>query len=338
MLIEITRARALYWSRIRRGVWPTSRLTPAMPRIRVIVPTAARLTAAFRQKLCQAELSAKARCRQSLMVSTGPVVPDHLPVVDRNHAAAQQVDDVTVVSRHQDRGLGLVVDLEEELHDLPAGRRVEVPGRLVGHDQAWLVDQCAGDGDALLFATGKLAGVLVELPGQPHRLQRLAAPHPDDRARLALDAERERHVLVDGELGQQLEVLEDQADLAPVVRQVAPLHASQLLAVHQDLALGGLILPDQQADQARLAGARGADQKEEVTLRHHERDVAQGFGAVRVLLPDVLEADERPGWGEISLQNHKFDVEKTVWDLNPLASGSIASGWGTVKSRLSQLC
>src|SRR5258708_1586592 len=100
-----------------------------MASISVIVPTAARLTAAFRQKLCQAELSAKTRCRQSLMVSTGPVVSNHLAVVDRNHAPAQQVDDVAVVSRHQDRRLGLVVDLEEELHDLPSSGRVEVPGR-----------------------------------------------------------------------------------------------------------------------------------------------------------------------------------------------------------------
>src|SRR6202165_178845 len=138
MLIEITLTRDLYWSRIPASVWPTSRLTPAMARISVIVPTAARLTAAFRQKLCQAELSAKTRCRQSLMVSTRPVVSDDLAVVDRNHAPAQQVDDVAVVSRHHDSRVLLVVDLQEQLHDLPAGRRVEVPRRLVGDDEAGL--------------------------------------------------------------------------------------------------------------------------------------------------------------------------------------------------------
>src|ERR1700737_3480044 len=134
MLIEITLTRDLYWSRMPARVWPTSRLTPAMARISVIVPTAARLTAAFRQKLCQAEISAKPRCRQSLMVSTLPAGPNDLAVVDLNHAPAQQVDDVAVMSRHQHGRLGLVVDLQEELHDLPAGRRVEVAGRLLGHD------------------------------------------------------------------------------------------------------------------------------------------------------------------------------------------------------------
>src|ERR1700730_5110826 len=183
MLIEITLTRDLYWSRIPARVWPTRRLTPAMARISVIVPTAARLTAAFRQKLCQAELSAKTRCRQSLMVSTCPVVPDDLAVVDRNHPPAQQGRDVSVVGRHHDRRLLLVVDLQEELHDLPACRRVEVPGGLVGDDQARLMDEGAGDGHALLLAAGELARVLVELAGQTHRLQRLAAPDPDDRAR-----------------------------------------------------------------------------------------------------------------------------------------------------------
>src|ERR1700704_334195 len=167
MLIEITLTRVLYWSRIPARGWPTSRLTPAIARISVIVPTAARLTAAFRQKLCQAELSAKPRCRQSLMVSTRPVVPNDLAVVDRDHAPAQQVDDVAIMGRHQHGRLGLVVDLQEELHDLPAGRRVEVAGRLVGNDQPGLVDQGTSDGDALLLAARQLTRVFGELSSQP---------------------------------------------------------------------------------------------------------------------------------------------------------------------------
>src|ERR1700674_2619825 len=185
MLIEITLTRDLYWSRIPARVWPTSRLTPARARISVIVPTAARLTAAFRQKLCQAELSAKTRCRQSLMVSTRPVVSDDLAVVDRNHAPAQQVDDVSVVGCHHDRRLLLVVDLQEELHDLPSRRRVEVPSGLVGDDQARLMYEGAGDGHPLLLTAGQLPRVLVVLAGQADRLQRLGAPDADDRALLA---------------------------------------------------------------------------------------------------------------------------------------------------------
>src|SRR5438105_4885377 len=331
-LIEITLTRVLYWSRMPLSVWPTRRLTPARARMRVMVPTAARLTAAFRQKLCQAELSAKTRCRQGFMVSTGPVVSGHLSAVDCHHPPPQEVDDVTVVGGHQDRRLGLVIDLEEELHDLPAGGRVEVAGGLVGDDEPRLVHEGPCDGDALLLAAGELTGILVELAGQSDGLQRLAAARLDDRAGLAEDAEREGHVLVNGQLGQKLEVLEDEADLAAVMRQAAPLHPAQLLAVDEDLPLGRPLLPDQEPDQARLASAGWTDQEKEVPLGHGERDVPQGFGAVWVLLPDVLEADERPGAREISLQNHNFGVEGTFstcarWLRGVYPAPSARSNW-----------
>ena len=235
-----------------------------------------------------------------------------MPAVDGHHAPAQQVDDVPVVGRHQDRRLGLVVDLEEELHDLPAGGRVEVAGRLVGDDQSRLVNERAGDRDALLLATGELTGVLLELAGEAHGLQRLGAPAADLPAGLAQHSQREGDVLVDGQPRKELEVLEDEADLAPVVRQVPPLHPAQLLAVDEDLAAGWLLLPDQEPDEARLAGTRRADQEEEVTFRHREGDVPEGLGAVRVPLPDVLEADEWSGSDKISLQNHWLDVNWNV--------------------------
>jgi len=46
----------------------------------------------------------------------------------------------------------------------------------------------------------------------------------------------------------------------------------------------------------------------------------------------VLEADEWPVTGKISLQNHSFDVEKDVEDARPLAPRTIASLSGGVKS------
>ena len=56
-------------------------------------------------------------------------------------------------------------------HDLLGGLRVEVAGRLVGEHELGLVDQRAGDRDALLLAARELARLVV-----------LAAGQPDDRA------------------------------------------------------------------------------------------------------------------------------------------------------------
>src|SRR2546425_36660 len=168
--------------------WPTSRLTPARIRMSVIDSTAARLTARFRQKLCQALLSANLRFRKIIVISAGAVVSSDLPRVDRDDAAAEKVHDLSVVGRHHNCG----------------------------------------------------------------------APRVD---------------------AQELEVLEHEPHLAPVVGQLAPLHAAKLDAVDEDLALGRFLLADQQADKRGFPGARGTHQEEEVALRHLEVDVAEGFGS-----------------------------------------------------------
>src|SRR5438046_2101699 len=120
-----------------------TKVTPARIRIRVIEITAATLTPALRQKLCQALLSAKSRCLKSLMVSPGPVVPDHLAVFDHDHPPAQEVDYLAVVGRHHHGG-AVGVDLENELHDLPRRGRVEGAGRRVGDHQQRGVHARAG--------------------------------------------------------------------------------------------------------------------------------------------------------------------------------------------------
>ena len=46
-------------------------------------------------------------------------------------------------------------------HDLDAGLRVEIPGRLVGEQNRGVVDERAGDRDALALAAGELVGPVV---------------------------------------------------------------------------------------------------------------------------------------------------------------------------------
>src|SRR5260370_36801946 len=97
----------------------------------VIERTAARLTARFRQKLCQALLSANLRFRNIVMVAARTVISGNLPSVDRNDAAAEEIDDFTIVRRHPNRGAPRV-DAKEELHDFPHRCRAAVP---VGPDR-----------------------------------------------------------------------------------------------------------------------------------------------------------------------------------------------------------
>ena len=54
-----------------------------------------------------------------------------------------------------------------------AGVRVEVAGRFVGENDFGIIDQRAGDGDALLLAAGKLHGPVLAAVFQFHQLERL---------------------------------------------------------------------------------------------------------------------------------------------------------------------
>src|SRR5260370_40491078 len=102
--MEITLTLSRNPSSTCENAWPTRRLTPPRIRMSVIDRTAAMLTARFRQKLCQALLSANLRFRNIVMVSARTVISGNLPGVDRNHAPAEEIDDLTVVSRHHHRG------------------------------------------------------------------------------------------------------------------------------------------------------------------------------------------------------------------------------------------
>src|SRR5207248_8840951 len=133
-LIEISLTLARKPSRTCENAWPTSRLMPARIRMSVIDMTAARLTARFRQKLCQALLSANFRFRKVIVIPAGSVVAGDLARVDGNHATAEKVDDLAVVRRHHDRRAARV-DAKEQLHDLPRRRGVEVARGLVGDDE-----------------------------------------------------------------------------------------------------------------------------------------------------------------------------------------------------------
>ena len=66
---------------------------------------------------------------------------------------------------HHDRDPALV-ELLKNPHDFDARAAVEIAGRLVSQDDLRIVDQSAGDGDALLLSAGELAGMMIFAAGK----------------------------------------------------------------------------------------------------------------------------------------------------------------------------
>ena len=100
------------------------------------------------------------------------------------HAALHLVDDAGVVRGH-DHGGAAGVDAGEQLHDAGARGGVEVSGRLVGEQDLRLVDDGAGDRDALLLTAGELVREGAAPSGEADHLEGVGHGLLDEPARLA---------------------------------------------------------------------------------------------------------------------------------------------------------
>jgi hypothetical protein len=146
-----------------------------------------------------------------------------------------------VVGGHQHRRAG-AVDPFQQQHDVLAGVRVEVPGRLVGHQQQRPVDERAGDRHPLLLAAGELVRHPVGLALQTDQLEHLGYHLADGVRRLADHLECERDVLRHRLVDQQPEVLEHASDALPQLRHLAPRQLGHVPVVHIHIALGWHVL------------------------------------------------------------------------------------------------
>jgi hypothetical protein len=155
------------------------------------------------------------------------------------------------------------------------------------------VDQGAGDGHALLLAAGELGGQVLPVLLQADQVEQLRDAAPDLAAGRAGHLEGEGNVLEDRLGGQQPEVLEHDPDPAPQLRHVATAEARQVAPGHDHPAAGRQLLADEQADEGRLAGARRADQEDEVSGRDGDVDVGQRDLAVGVGHAHVDHVDDR---------------------------------------------
>ena len=101
------------------------------------------------------------------------------PSADVNRPVRERGDVGFVCHEHD--GVARLVKLRKQRHDLGAGLRVEVAGRLVGQQDRWIVDERARDGHALALAAGQLVRAMRHPVAELDALERRAgalAPDP----------------------------------------------------------------------------------------------------------------------------------------------------------------
>src|SRR5262245_60075891 len=218
--------------------------------------------------------------------------------VEELDLAVRVVGIARVVRDHAD-GRAFAVQLAQEVHDRLAVPRVEVAGRLVGEEDRGFARERAGDRDALLLPAGELRRVVVHPVRHADALERVQRGLAAFVAAHALAVgERPLDVLQHGQVADQVEGLEDEADaLVPHFGTRGAAERRDVLAVEQVLALGRRVEEAEQREERRLAAARRAGDREELALRDVEVDAVERVRLEVVGVEDLgdgLEADH--GW------------------------------------------
>ena len=177
-----------------------------------------------------------------------------------------------VIVSDENEGLALLVKLVEEPKDLGTGGRIEITRRFVGEDHQGIVDEGAGDGNALLLAAGKFEGFVVEAILQADASGQLRG----DLATLLfgpiLVIEGDFDILEDGQLLDKIVGLENEPEpSAAHGGKGVVLHLRDVLAPKQVTARGRPIETAEQIEHGGFA----------TTGRSHDADVVAGFNIDR---------------------------------------------------------
>ena len=218
-------------------------------------------------------------------------------------------------------------ELEHDVEHLLDHLRVERRGRLVEEHHLGVHGKGPGDGDALLLAPRALAGIGIGLLGDPDPDQ-LA-----DRLFLGLGlatpshlALRQRDVLEDGEMREEVELLEDHSDLGPHVVEVG-LDLGEFVAVDRDETLGRHFQQVDAAQHRRLAGAAGAHDDDHLALGDFEVEVAHGVDGLVERLGEPPEGDHRGGAGT-GVYGHLSALPSGPWSSGARAPRAGSTGRG----------
>ncbi len=178
------------------------------------------------------------------------------------------------------------------LQHLPHHLRVQGAGGLVKEHHLRLHAEGPDDGHPLLLAAGKLDGVGVGAVPQANTVQkgqglllRLLLGHL-----LHLHGGK-GHVLQDGQVGEQVEVLEHHPHLLAVVVDVHP-PPGDVHPLEDDLPAAGLLQQVQGAEEGGLAGAGGPHDDHHVPFVDIHAHMVQGVYPAVKGLDQVLHLDK----------------------------------------------
>src|SRR5579859_1686962 len=203
------------------------------------------------------------------------------------NAAIGLPGDVGIVRDHQDCVTGFV-QLAKYLQDNLFVSFVEIARGLVGQDDFRLIDKRAGDGYSLLLAAGKLRGKVR------HTLTHADAAQGFFRLLLvghAVEILGEHHVFKRVEIGDEVKLLEDEADFfGAIANQFAFAEPREIDSIYHDTARIERIEPAKNIDESGFARAGWTHQRNPFRGLNMEAEIVESAKGA-VFLDEVFDGD-----------------------------------------------
>src|SRR5947208_3240212 len=172
---------------------------------------------------CSRRTSSRSSIRKKLAISH-----------DRQ-AVGETLGEYALMGDHDDGHAKVLLNFTKQRKNGFARRAVKIAGRLVGKKDFGAIDESAGDGGALLLATGKFAGAMADAFFEPDALERFADARGAFGAVDLCEAQRQFDVFFEGHARKKIEGLKNHADgLAAVAGHFERRHFRKVLAVGHD--------------------------------------------------------------------------------------------------------
>src|SRR5687768_17535870 len=160
-------------------------------------------------------------------------------------------------------------------------------------------------------------------PAKPDLIERGTHAFLDLAAARARDHERQRDVVENAAVVEQLVVLEDDAEALPERRNLAPRDARGVLIVDEHRPARRTLDQCDQTQQRALAGARRPRQKHELAALDLERHAGKRLAAVRIAFVDVLESNHEGASPSSARRNSPARKSSRSATLSPIPTSRI---------------
>lgn len=213
--------------------------------------------------------------------------------VEDDNSPRANIEERAVVGREQHSDPRRVDVLEEAEH-VDRKLRIEIARGLIGQNHRGLSNDGASQTDALPLPAGKRSGAIGAAACEPDALERLADATIDEASRQPEYLERQRHVVADGPGVDELEVLEDNADVPSQIGDARGRKSPNLASEKQDPSLVDGLGGVEELEQGALARAARSGDEDEFPSLDGERKATQYWAIAAEGFVDLLEDHDGP--------------------------------------------